>query len=93
MSTIALHLPNETIEKLRARAEKAGTTAEAILEELATNIADEENYTLHGRPRFISQPRLTDEEFRKLLDEIAAGPSGTPLPPDFSREDIYNDHD
>ena len=48
---------------------------------------------LQRRPRFISEPKLTDEEFQKVLDGIASGPRGVPLPPDFSRQDIYNDHD
>jgi predicted DNA-binding antitoxin AbrB/MazE fold protein len=42
---------------------------------------------------FISDPNLSIEEFEKLLDEIAALPPTKVLPPDFSREDIYDDHD
>jgi hypothetical protein len=45
-------------------------------------------------PKFISEPRPTPEEFDRLLDELAAGPTtGKVLPPDFSRADIYDDHD
>ena len=33
------------------------------------------------------------EEFDRVLDELAAGPPGAPsLPADFSRADIYVDH-
>jgi len=28
-----------------------------------------------------------------LLDNLASGPPGKILPPDFSRADIYDDHD
>jgi hypothetical protein len=36
---------------------------------------------------------LSDEEFEFLLDELAKGPKASPLPADFSRADIYTDHD
>lgn len=35
----------------------------------------------------------SDVEFERLLDELAAGPPGQLLPADFSRADIYADHD
>lgn len=44
-------------------------------------------------PVFISDPQLTVEEFRQLLDEMAASPPSRVLPADFSRADIYDDHD
>ena len=88
MSNITLQLPDETDRKLRDRAEAAGQTIESLVEELVVDAA-----AAPQRPRFISEPNLTDEEFQKVLDEIASGPRDVPLPPDFSREDIYNDHD
>ena len=42
---------------------------------------------------FISRPRPSAEEIERLLDELASGPPGKVLPPDFSRADIYDDHD
>jgi hypothetical protein len=36
-------------------------------------------------------PKITPEEFRALVDKYSVS-VGT-LPPDFSREDIYSDHD
>ncbi len=36
-------------------------------------------------------PRITSEEFRARIAKYAV--SAPPLPPDFSREDIYCDHD
>lgn len=89
MSTITLHLPPETEEKLRARAEQAGLTIDSLVRELVVEAAE----TPRRLPRFISEPKLTDEQFAKWLEEIAAGTPASPLPPDFSREDIYFDHD
>ena len=44
-------------------------------------------------PTFISDPNPSPEEFRRILDAMAAGPPVKTLPPDFSRDDIYDDHD
>ncbi len=38
-------------------------------------------------------PALSHEEFDRLLDELASGPTLPILPPDFSRADLYADHD
>ncbi len=46
-----------------------------------------------GFPKFISRPELTADERETLLDQFSAPPSGKVLPPDFSRADIYDDHD
>jgi hypothetical protein len=39
-----------------------------------------------------TQDQLSPEEFDRLLDDLAM-PLGGTLPADFSREDIYFDHD
>lgn len=44
-------------------------------------------------PIFISDPNPSPEEFRRILDELASVPGTKVLPPDFSREDIYDEHD
>ena len=88
MSAITLQLPDETERRLRDRAEQAGQTIESLVQELVVDAVEAPQ-----QPRFISEPNLTDEEFQRLLDDIASGPRGVPLPPDFSREDIYDDHD
>lgn len=36
---------------------------------------------------------VSEEEFERLLEELASGPAIPPIPPDFSRKDIYTDHD
>ena len=38
-------------------------------------------------------PALSDAEFETLLDEFASGPALPHLPADFSRADIYAEHD
>ena len=43
--------------------------------------------------RFISDPRPTQAELEQLLGDLAAGPPLPVLPVDFSRADIYDDHD
>ena len=44
-----------------------------------------------GKQPTAPQDRLSDEEFERLLDKMAI--DVPPLPPDFSRADIYLDHD
>jgi hypothetical protein len=73
----------ETAETLHAQATAQGLSVDAYLRALlglgsATNaLAD-----------------LSDEEFDALMKDFAKGTEGVPpLPPDFSRDDIYSDHD
>jgi hypothetical protein len=40
-----------------------------------------------------SRPSPSAEELEVLLDELSSEPTGKVLPPDFSRADIYDDHD
>jgi hypothetical protein len=48
----------------------------------------------NGQPAEKHGNDMSIEEFDALLDEITEGlPSLPPLPPDFSRADIYDDHD
>jgi predicted DNA-binding antitoxin AbrB/MazE fold protein len=44
-------------------------------------------------PTFLSDPNPTPEEFGRILDAMASLPPTKVLPPDFSRDDIYDDHD
>lgn len=39
------------------------------------------------------RPPLSAEELDRLIDELSSGPPGKVLPADFSRADIYDDHD
>ena len=44
-------------------------------------------------PVFISNPQLTLDEFREKLREMAAMSTGQSLPTDWSRADLFDDHD
>jgi predicted DNA-binding antitoxin AbrB/MazE fold protein len=44
-------------------------------------------------PVFLSDPDSSPEDARRLLDEMAAMGSGHALPADWSRADLYDDHD
>ena len=96
MSAITLHLPPDTERRLREQAARNDQTVESYLEQLAERAATNEApapSSTESFPRFISEPRPTLDEFRQLLKDMAAGPPLPPLPPDFSRADIYDDHD
>jgi hypothetical protein len=77
----SLPVDNQTAEMVLARASAEGISVDALLQRL-----------LAPKPGAISEPdRLTFEEFRALAEELSTdGPS---LPADFSRADIYIDHD
>lgn len=44
-------------------------------------------------PTFISDPQLSLDEFREKLREMAALSTGQTLPADWSRADLYDEHD
>jgi hypothetical protein len=64
---------------------------------LASQSQNTQGFPVPGEPdncqSFIWRSKATPEEMECLLDEFASGPSGKVLPPDFSRADIYEDHD
>jgi hypothetical protein len=109
MSTVTLLLSPDTERKLRDFAGQRGQTFEAYLQLLIEKAAEngtpsvatpgEGAHTtpasdeLEDFPGYVSQPTLTLDELDNLLDELSAGPPGKVLPPDFSRADIYDDHD
>ena len=87
--SITLNLVQEAEQRLRAMAAQQGQTVEAYLEELA----GEETRARHGTS-LPSTPPLDPAEFDRLLDEFSRGlPPLPPLPADFSRADLYADHD
>ena len=44
-------------------------------------------------PSFVSRPQPSSDESKRLLDLMASRSSGHALPADFSRADLYDDHD
>jgi hypothetical protein len=83
MPIVTLQLAGETEQRLRELAMQHGQTLEAYLEQLAeqaTGVVP----ALQG---------LTEQELEHLLEELSEGPSLPHLPADFSRADIYTEHD
>ncbi len=97
MSFVTVQLAPETEGELRTRASQAGQTLEAYLAQLAERaVASGKTAAGTGpeeQPRYVSDPRPTQAELERLLGELAAGHPLPVLPADFSRADIYDDHD
>jgi len=72
-------LDEHTVDELQAQAAASGMTVDAYIMLLLTGGAA------------IAAPRLSWNEVESLLDQHAF--DGPTLPPDFSRADIYNEHD
>ena len=88
MSNITLQLSPDTERLLREKARRQGQTLESYLQHLAEQDARSAN----GLYDPASQVSLA--EFERGLDDLSAGlPPIVPLPADFSRADIYAEHD
>ena len=78
-----VELDQETAEALLAQARAQGLSLGSYLRSLAEAWA--------AAP---SNGNVSAEDFDRRLDELAAGlPGLAPLPADFSRADLYADHD
>jgi hypothetical protein len=83
MSLILTEVEPETAELLAAQAQAQGLSVDAYLKMLL-GIPEQRN----------ALADLSDEEFNTLMEEFASGTEGLPpLPTDFSRQDLYFDHD
>jgi hypothetical protein len=80
MPKATIEIEEKVAELLRAQAESRSLPLSQYLSEIAFS-----NGSLK------SAESLSAEEFERLLDENAT--PGPVLPEDFSRKDIYNDHD
>jgi hypothetical protein len=77
-----IEIEQDTAERLANKAKSKGLSVDSLLK----NLLDRTDST--------PQAMVTFEEFDRVLDELAAGPEDLPpLPADFSRADIYLDHD
>jgi hypothetical protein len=72
-------LEEHTVDELRAAAAASGMTVDAYVKLLLAG------------PAAVVVPRLSWNEVESLLDQHAF--DGPTLPPDFSRADIYGEHD
>lgn len=57
------------------------------------SIEDYLHVVFGSEPSGGSPPDLSDEEFQQALDELSSEENLPSLPADFSRADIYADHD
>lgn len=95
MSTVTLELPEETRRRLEDKAARRGQSLESYLTLVLEAVAAPANL-----PPPIPGPlppvrRMSVEEFNRRLDEMQMRPlpAFPPLPEDFSRADLYDDHD
>ena len=83
LQTATIEVTKETAEMLRAKATAHRLSLDAYLRTLVEKDEGPE-----------PAPQLSIEEFDRDMDALAAGCDGLPvLPRDFSRADIYADHD
>jgi hypothetical protein len=98
MNTVTVRLAPDTERQLLHQANQVGLTLEVYLQRLAERAVvngtppspGEESVEL---PKYISNPMPTQAELERLLGDLAAGPALPVLPADFSRANIYDDHD
>jgi hypothetical protein len=77
-----IEVEQSTAERLAKKAKSTGLSVDSLLKHMldTTDLAP--------------QGAVTIEEFDRIFDELAAGSENLPpLPTDFSRTDIYTDHD
>jgi plasmid stability protein len=94
--TLTVDLPDDLVRRLQERASRQGRAIEEyVVGLIERDAAGPEN----GRDavEFGAEPgqapALSDSAFDRLLDELASGSALPPLPADFSRADIYAEHD
>ena len=76
-------LTPETIERLAKKAQAEGLSLDAYL-----------NVLLGPLNEGTALAEMTEAEFDAFIEDFAKGSEHfPPLPPDFSRADIYTDHD
>ena len=85
--TVTLTLSADVARLLQAKATRSGKTLEAYLAALAEQDAQSSS------PLMAMPTEMPLDEFERLMDELSDGPPLPRLPDDFSRADIYADHD
>jgi len=90
MNGVTIELAPDTERKLREKAAGYGKSLESYLEELA----EREVLGTNSAALPVAEREISLDEFDLLLDELSEGlPLLPSLPADFSRKDIYVDHD
>jgi hypothetical protein len=89
MTRVTLHFRPGIEQRLREKARRSGQTLEAYLERLVEREAEAD---VDATPEDQAE-HLSAAEFERLLDELSTGARLAHLPDDFTRADIYSDHD
>jgi hypothetical protein len=94
--TLIVHLPDDLERLLRDHASRDGRPVEqyvlGLIERDAAGPVSGLGALAPGL-QTSHAPAISNGEFEHLLDEMASGPGLPHLPADFSRADIYIDHD
>lgn len=94
--TVTVNLPDDLERRLKERASRDGRAVEeyvlGLIERDAASPEGGRDAEISG-PRPGQAPTLSDAEFETLLDELGSGPELPHLPAEFSRADIYTEHD
>jgi hypothetical protein len=85
--TVTVTLSADVARLVEEKAARSGRT----LADYLVLLAEREAHGANGIPTL--PPPLSAEEFDRLLDELATGAPLPQLRADFSRADIYADHD
>jgi hypothetical protein len=103
MATDSIHKPTAEMIHLTGLPEPVVREVERLVYQARAKQADEAAASatrtvgqemLNGKfPRFVSDPNPSTDQFTRLLDEMESSGVGRSLPADFSRADIYDDHD
>lgn len=86
--SITVNLPPEVERRISDNAAKDGVSVEAYVRAILLRKSN----GLSETGDVLRQP-VSAEEFERLLDELSEPASLPNLPDDFSRADIYSDHD
>jgi hypothetical protein len=86
--SITVKLPADIEQRIRDNAAKNGVAVEDYVQTMLVRKSN-------GTDESVSPSRqpVSVEEFEQLLDELSEPASLPELPADFSRADIYSDHD
>jgi hypothetical protein len=103
MATDSIHKPTAKMIHLTGLPEPVVREVERLVYQARAKQADEAAASatrtvgqemLNGKfPRFVSDANPSTDQFTRLLDEMESSGVGRSLPADFSRADIYDDHD
>jgi hypothetical protein len=88
--TITLNLSPEAERCLREKAAQSGQTLEDYLQQLV----ERDTQSANGSTETDSADQVSPTDFDRRLDELSHGLRSIPtLPVDWSRADVYADHD